>query len=226
MKKKFLISFIIVIFLLMIFGTVFIYERDNKNLPIKDNVIMENGNTYNPNNEEPLDLSKLNSSVSGEQETNVSIEDVYGNETEKDSEIIVQEKKEKTEQVTEVKTNTITKPNNSIISKTEVTTSNETTNLNSKQETTNDNVSQEENTEDNISKEENAEDTPKCTHSSENYYNSKAEAEAIYKAEIKHWGDKWVNNEIDDETYYKNCPDGYEVWTCPYCEKWTISFYY
>ena len=56
MKKKFLISFIIVIFLLMIFGTVFIYERGNRNLPIKDNVIIENDNTYNPNNEEPLDF--------------------------------------------------------------------------------------------------------------------------------------------------------------------------
>lgn len=226
MKKKFLISFIIVIFLLMIFGTVFIYERGNRNLPIKDNVIIENDNTYNPNNEEPLDLSKLNSSVSGEQETNVSIEDVYGNETEEDFKIIKQEKeKEETEEVTEEKTITITKPNNSS-NKIEVTTSNETTNLNNKLETTDDNVSQEENPEESISKEENVEDTPICTHSSENYYNSKAEAEAIYKAEIKHWGDKWVNNEIDDETYYKNCPDGYEVWTCPYCEKWTISFYY
>lgn len=212
MKKKFLISFIIIIFLLIIFGIVFICERDNSNSPINDN-------TYNPKNEELIDSSIINSSVSEEQEANVFIEGVNGNETEKDFEIIIQEEEEKTEEVIEEKTNTITKPNNISISKTEVTTSNETTNLNSKQETTEDNISKEENTED-------TEDTPKCTHSSENYYNSKAEAEAIYEAEIKKWGDMWVNDEIDDETYYKNCPDGYEVWSCPYCQKWTISFYY
>ncbi len=32
---------------------------------------------------------------------------------------------------------------------------------------------------------------PKCTHSSNGWYNSKAEAEAIYNAEIKKWGDKF-----------------------------------
>ncbi len=67
---------------------------------------------------------------------------------------------------------------------------------------------------------------PKCTHSSNGWYNSKAEAEAIYNAEIKKWGDKWTNYEIDNDTYYKNCPSGYEVFSCPYCNKWTINLFY
>lgn len=66
---------------------------------------------------------------------------------------------------------------------------------------------------------------PKCTHSSNGWYNSKAEAEAIYNAEIKKWGDKWTNYEIDNDTYYKNCPSGYEVFSCPYCNKWTINLF-
>lgn len=72
----------------------------------------------------------------------------------------------------------------------------------------------------------NTNNAPKCTHSNSNWYNSKAEAEAIYNAEIKKWSDKWTNYEIDNETYYKNCPSGYEVFSCPYCNKWTINLYH
>lgn len=83
-----------------------------------------------------------------------------------------------------------------------------------------------ENTEVNTNKNESTNNIPKCSHSNTNWYSSKAEAEAIYNAEIKKWGDKWTNYEIDNDTYYKNCPDGYEVFSCPYCEKWTINLYY
>ena len=74
---------------------------------------------------------------------------------------------------------------------------------------------------------EKTEETPKCTHSQDGYYNSKAEAEEIYYAKIKKWGDMWINNEIqDDEVYYRNCPDGYDVLECPYCHKWKLSLFY
>lgn len=72
----------------------------------------------------------------------------------------------------------------------------------------------------------NTNNAPKCSHSNSNWYNSKAEAIAVYNAEIKKWGDKWTNYEIDNDTYYKNCPSGYEVLSCPYCNKWTINLYY
>ena len=72
----------------------------------------------------------------------------------------------------------------------------------------------------------NTNNVPKCSHSNSNWYNSKVEAIAIYNAEIKKWGDKWTNYEIDNDTYYKNCPSGYEVFSCPYCNKWTINLYY
>lgn len=58
------------------------------------------------------------------------------------------------------------------------------------------------------------------------WFNSKQEAVNYYDSIIKTWGDKWENFEIDSETYDKNCPYGYEVWTCPFCGKWTINFYY
>ena len=61
---------------------------------------------------------------------------------------------------------------------------------------------------------------------SQTWINSESEAISYYKSIIKNWGDKWENFEIDDETYNKNCPYGYEDWSCPYCSKWTINFYY
>lgn len=61
---------------------------------------------------------------------------------------------------------------------------------------------------------------------SNKWFNSKAEAVAVYESEIKEWGNKWEKFEIDDATYEKNCPYGYEVWSCPYCGKWTINYYY
>lgn len=77
-------------------------------------------------------------------------------------------------------------------------------------------------------------ETPKCSNTkhgigvgnSNQWFETKNQAIALYDAEIKKWGDKWTNYEIDDETYYSNCPDGYEIWDCPYCHKWTINFYY
>lgn len=77
-------------------------------------------------------------------------------------------------------------------------------------------------------------ETPKCsgnshgvgTGNSGRWFNSETEAINYYKSIIKSWGDKWEKFEIDDETYNKNCPYGYEDWSCPFCGKWTINFYY
>jgi len=75
-------------------------------------------------------------------------------------------------------------------------------------------------------KQEEPKETPKCTHSNENYYNSESEAIAVYKTKTKELGNKVKNGEITYEEYIKLCPYGYETMSCPYCGKWTISFYY
>jgi len=62
------------------------------------------------------------------------------------------------------------------------------------------------------------------------WFSSKDEAVAYYKSQVKYWGDWWEGTSVDDTeadaTYKKNCPSGYEVWSCMYCSKWTINFYY
>ena len=58
------------------------------------------------------------------------------------------------------------------------------------------------------------------------WFNTKEEADSFYNSEIEKWGEQWENGEIETEEYLKNCPSGYEIWTCPQCQKWTLNFYY
>lgn len=62
------------------------------------------------------------------------------------------------------------------------------------------------------------------------WFETKEEAISYYTNLIDYWDEWWQkadpNDTEADETYYKNCPDGYEIWSCPYCSKWTINLYY
>ena len=58
------------------------------------------------------------------------------------------------------------------------------------------------------------------------WFETKEQADNYYNAEIEKWGKQWENGEKTKEEYLKGCPFGYEVWTCPQCQKWTINFYY
>ena len=83
MKKKVLMGFIIILFLVIIFGItymLFLEKRNNGISLIKDNVVIEYGNTYNPNIEELVDLSKYK--FINKQE--ISIENNIENEKDKD----------------------------------------------------------------------------------------------------------------------------------------------
>lgn len=62
------------------------------------------------------------------------------------------------------------------------------------------------------------------------WFETKEEAISYYTNLIDYWDEWWQkadpNDTEADETYYENCPDGYEIWSCPYCNKWTINLYY
>ncbi len=58
------------------------------------------------------------------------------------------------------------------------------------------------------------------------WFSNKNDAIAYYNSKISYWGNLWETEQIDDSTYYKNCPSGYEIWDCAYCSMWTINFYY
>ena len=57
------------------------------------------------------------------------------------------------------------------------------------------------------------------------WFNSKVEAVNYFNTTYSSWAKKWENLEIDDATFYKNCPTRYEVFQC-ICGKWTMNFFY
>ena len=166
-----------------------------------------------------IDLSKIDSNASGEYETVAAIEDIYGNKTEKNIKIKILEKME---EKTEKKDNTTPKQSSS---KNEVSNSKPITNSNPTKETEKNNNNNNNSIINNDTKKEETEETPKCNHSSSNWFNSEKEAIATYDKKVKEWGDKWSNGIISYEQYIKNCPSGYETWDCPICHKWTINMY-
>ena len=58
------------------------------------------------------------------------------------------------------------------------------------------------------------------------WFNSASEGIAEYNSIILSWGTKWENFEIDNDTYYANCPSGYQYIDCMYCGKYTFDYYY
>lgn len=58
------------------------------------------------------------------------------------------------------------------------------------------------------------------------WFNSKSEVRPYVDSVMKEWADKKNSGEITREEYIKNCPQGYECWSCGYCGKWTGNFTY
>ncbi|MBO5476665.1 MAG: hypothetical protein J6A15_02795 [Clostridia bacterium] len=78
-----------------------------------------------------------------------------------------------------------------------------------------------------------APETPKCSDSkhgvgvgnSNKWFNSYNEAVSYYDNLILDYSNKIHNGQITFEEYNKQCPCGYEIWSCQYCGKWTLNYY-
>ena len=76
-------------------------------------------------------------------------------------------------------------------------------------------------------------ETPKCSDSkhgvgvgnSNKWFNSYNEAVSYYDNLILDYSNKIHNGQITFEEYNKQCPCGYEIWSCKYCGKWTLNYY-
>lgn len=58
------------------------------------------------------------------------------------------------------------------------------------------------------------------------WFDSRSELIAYYNNIVNSWNNKVDSGQIDEETYYKNVPTGYECWSCSHCGKWTGNFKY
>ena len=199
---------------------------------VKENIIEENDIAQNEEIIEDIEIKEV---IDEEKQENENVE--FKEESKKE----IQQKQEKVvtnKNTTQVKNNNENTKKEVVTEKvkeeTKVNTENKSTLVQEK------NVNKvAENTETKVEtietkKEVKEPEKPQCTDTkhgvgvgnSNRWFNSKQEAINHYQSIIKNWGDKWENFEIDDETYNKNCPYGYEIWSCQFCGKWTINFYY
>lgn len=239
-KKKFTCIIIVLIVVILIFiGKLLLNYKDLKIASSFENNIIKNESSN-----EILEDSKL---ITNELKENTQIEEtILSNQESKDVETVVKEdimQEEKPSQNQETASN-----NNKTITKNE-TIKNSNTDQKKQQKATNNHIE-----ETKQSKPQKVETQDKNNNSPDNYteievkvaekkecdgnnhkigagntglwFETKAQADNYYDSEIDKWGELWTNDKITKEKYLKECPSGYEAWTCPQCKKWTINFYY
>lgn len=218
-NRKLIVSVVTIIIVIILIVGLVCYSWSKKQKGVAEqNVLKSNGN----------EIEKLEENITATVENEIQQEE--NNEKQEDNKI--QEDEEETVKSIEPKevTQTKEKSNAENIEVQKTKTENE----NKPKETITQTTKVEKNDEQPIKqteetrkdKEEIKDNTPKCNHGNHKYYKTKAEAIATYDSELHKWSEKWTNYEIDDETYYKKCPQGYEIMSCPICEQWTINMYY
>lgn len=64
------------------------------------------------------------------------------------------------------------------------------------------------------------------TGNSNKWFEKQSEAIAEYNAELEKWSKKCKSGEITYEELTKKSPYGYETWSCPKCNQYTLNYYY
>ena len=58
------------------------------------------------------------------------------------------------------------------------------------------------------------------------WFSSKSDVRAFVDAEMNKWNNLFESGAIGEDEYFRNCPSGYECWSCSNCGKWTGNFTY
>ena len=156
----------------------------------------------------------------GEQVINVSATDKNGNVNKAEVKITVIEKKEEQTESTTQKSSSKKSTSSSSSAKNSNTGNNTSSNASSSSKPNNNGGS--------------ATTTSGCANGNHSmptgncgkWFNSRNEAISYNDAVCDKWNNKIDNNEISYSEYVKNCPSGYECWSCSRCGKWTINFKY
>ena len=185
-----------------------------------------------------IDFTNVNSNIAGEYNAKISIEDIYSNKTEKEFKIIIPELPVETvadnKPVENTPSGTATKNNSNSTSQKKSVTTSPAKQVSQKTTTPSTNSSPSVPSTQSSSKPTEPK-VERCTNNhnhgmsvgnSNQWFASKSAAIAYYDNLVNDW-DKKVKNDPDCyDDYLKYCPYGYEIWSCMYCNKWTINCYY
>ena len=232
MKKKVLIISIFLLLIIIIFSIIlfqYIDKKDNK-VSFEKKYIS--------------DLNNINSNISEEYINEVLEENINTTNIVEETQVISEIDKNKEQSVTEsnntkIQNNTIFNNTKNVETKTEKTENNIADNdvLKENEKKTEVTESDEINKNQDIVEKnnENEQKIERCTNNlnhgisignSNKWFETKEEAITYYNQLRKDYGYKFENEQMSQEEYNKKCPYGYEVWSCMFCNKWTINFYY
>lgn len=181
----------------------------------------------------------------GEQIVNVYATDASGNVAQLETKVVVNEpekvQEEQKEDATEKKTSSST-------SKSQSSSTSKSTSSSSKSGSYSDNESSNNNNSSSSNKKSNASSSSKqepatsqssnvssCTNNNNHstscgnvgkWFSTKNECNTYFYKSCEKWNSRLDNNEISYEEYTKNCPQGYECWSCAYCGRWTENLTY
>ncbi len=236
-NKKIVILITILVIIVLGIAGIFIY----KNREVDNIVIGENNNNQMQENNEPENIIDNENIIENTVENNVEQSNTVEDNTISQNQVVEESKTiETTQPVQEknVKTSAKKENNKTTTTSKQQTTQEKTSSQPQKSEQSS--KSEQQTTpvknNDNGYKEQEVQIAPKteCTENNHKvgtgntgkWFETQDQATAYFKTEIAKWGKQWENFEITDDEYHKNCPYGYEVWTCPQCQKWTVNFYY
>jgi hypothetical protein len=185
-----------------------------------------------------IDTSNVDTSVPGEYIVKVSISDIHGNIAEKEFIVIVKE-----QEVEEATVQTNTTPQNNNNGNSNSSNNNNSNSSRPNNNNTNSNNSGQGNSNNQGSNNSGTTTTPpttpsqpervQCTEATHRatagntgrWFNTRAEAVAHYTNTIRMWEQRVQNGEVTFEEYGRNSPAGYAVWSCAFCNQWTIDFH-
>lgn len=156
----------------------------------------------------------------GEQVINVSATDKNGNVNKAEVKITVIEKKEEQTESTSQKSSSKKSTSSSSSAKNSNTGSNTSSNASSSSKPNNNGGSP--TTTSGCANGNHSMPTGNCG----KWFNSRNEAINYYNSVSDMWNSKYDAGEISYEQLHKNCPGGYECWSCSRCGKWTVNLKY
>jgi|GEM_PF-6891956 len=161
----------------------------------------------------------------GEQKIKVIATDIYGNSAEKEVNIIVEARPEKTQNKSLTYNEGSSKQNKSSNKNDDAS--------NASNSTTSSSSSSSSSGSSNSSSSSNSGSSSSSSHQHSRsvgdiglWFNSKTELENYVTSKIQEWRTKRANGEITLEEYNRYAPTGYEAFTCSGCGKWTGNFKY
>ncbi len=233
MKKKFFIVLVFLLLIIIIFSLIlfqYIDKKDNK-------VSLEKEYISNLNN--------INSNTSENYINEVLEENINITNIEEETQVINESDKTKEQQSitksnnTKIQNNTIFNNTKNVETKTEKIENNIADNNVLKENEKKTEVTESDEIKENqdiVEKNnENEQKIERCTNNlnhgistgnSNKWFETKEEAISYYNQLRKDYGYKFEHELMSQKEYNKKCPYGYEMWSCMFCNKWTINFYY